>query len=62
MLEYGILGLIVLILDIWAVVKTLQSGVSGGAKALWIIAILIFPVVGLILWLLFGPKGTSQTA
>ena len=53
----GILGLIILIADVWAIVKTIQSGASTGAKVLWIVLILILPVLGLILWLLAGPKG-----
>jgi hypothetical protein len=52
----GILGLIVLVLNIWAIVKTVQSGASTGAKVLWILVVLIFPVVGFLAWLLFGPK------
>jgi hypothetical protein len=52
----GILGLIILILDIWAIVKIIGSGASTGAKVIWIVVILLLPVLGLILWLLFGPK------
>ncbi len=52
----GILGLIVLVLNIYAIVKTFQSGASTGAKVIWILVILIFPVVGFLAWLLFGPK------
>jgi hypothetical protein len=52
----GILGLIVLVLNIWAIVKTVQSGASTGAKVVWILVVLIFPVVGFLAWLLFGPK------
>lgn len=52
----GILGLIILILDVWAIIKTIGSGAGTGAKVLWIVVILILPVLGLILWLLFGPK------
>ena len=52
----GILGLIVLVLDIYAIVKTVQSAASTGAKVIWIVIILIFPVLGFIAWLLFGPK------
>ncbi len=59
-MEYGIVGLIVLIADIYAIIKTLQSGASTGAKLLWIIGILIFPVVGFIVWLLAGPKGGGR--
>ena len=53
----GLLGLLILIADIYAIVKTLQSGASTGAKVLWILVVLIFPVVGLLFWLLFGPRG-----
>ena len=53
----GLFGLLLLIADIWAIVKTVQSGASTGAKVLWIVVILIFPLVGFLAWLLFGPKG-----
>ena len=56
--EYGgLIGLIILIADVWAIVKTIQSGASTGAKVLWIVVILLLPVFGFLLWLLFGPKG-----
>jgi hypothetical protein len=55
--EYGgILGLIILALDIWAILRVVQSGASTGAKAIWIVVILVLPVIGLIIWLLAGPK------
>lgn len=53
----GLFGLLLLIADIWAIVKTVQSGASTGAKVFWIVLILILPLLGLILWLIFGPKG-----
>jgi len=53
----GILGLIILIANIWAIVKTIQSGASTGAKVLWIVLILILPIVGFLIWLIAGPKG-----
>lgn len=53
----GLLGLIVLIADVYAIVKTVQSGASTGAKVVWIVLILLLPVVGLIIWLVAGPKG-----
>ena len=52
----GIGGLIILIADIYAIVKTVQSNASTGKKVIWIVAILLLPVLGLILWLLFGPS------
>jgi len=52
----GIIGLIILILDIWAIVKVIGSSATTGMKVLWVLVILILPVLGLILWFLFGPK------
>lgn len=52
----GILGLIILVLDVYAIVKTLGSGASTGTKVLWVVLILLLPVLGLILWALMGPK------
>jgi len=54
----GIFGLIILIADIWAIVKTMQSAATTGSKVLWIVVILVLPLFGLILWLLLGPKRT----
>lgn len=53
----GLLGLIWLVIVIWAIVKTAQSPAGMVPKVLWILILLFFPVIGLILWLLLGPKG-----
>ncbi|BAU48832.1 hypothetical protein SVA_2282 [Sulfurifustis variabilis] len=53
----GIFGLIVLIADIWAIVRTVQSGASTGAKVFWVVLIILLPVLGLIIWFIFGPRG-----
>lgn len=53
----GILGLIWLIIIVWAIVKVAKSSAGGLAKLVWILVLLIFPLVGLIAWFLFGPKG-----
>jgi hypothetical protein len=52
----GILGLIILIVDIWAIVSTIGSSATTGSKVLWILLILILPVIGFIAWLLAGPR------
>lgn len=52
----GFFGLILLILDVWAIVKVAQSSAGTGSKVLWIVLILLLPVLGLILWLLLGPS------
>jgi len=55
----GLIGLLILAADIWAIVSVVQSAASTGKKVLWILLILILPVVGLILWFLLGPRGRS---
>ena len=52
----GLGGLIVLALDIYAIVKIIGSGAGTGSKVVWILVILLLPIVGFIIWLLFGPK------
>lgn len=51
----GLLGLLHLILIVYAIVKIVQSPAGTGSKVLWIVVILLLPVLGLILWFLFGP-------
>ena len=53
----GILGLILLIADVYAIVKTVQSGATTGVKVAWVVGIIIFPFLGFIAWLIFGPRG-----
>lgn len=52
----GILGLIILILDIVAIVDVLKSSMDTGKQALWIILIIFLPVVGMVLYFLIGKK------
>jgi hypothetical protein len=51
----GILGLLVLIADIYAILKIAKSSTSDGKKALWIAIVLVLPVLGVIIWFLLGP-------
>ena len=53
----GILGLIWLIVVIWAIVKVAKSSAGPLPKLLWILILLFMPLLGFILWLLLGPKG-----
>ncbi|MEQ8394196.1 PLDc N-terminal domain-containing protein [Thalassobaculum sp.] len=52
----GLLGLIILALDIWAIVSVVGSSTSTGGKVLWILLILVLPILGLIIWLVAGPR------
>lgn len=53
----GIGGLIILVLDVYAIIKLFGSNASTGSKVAWTVLILLLPLLGVILWFLFGPKG-----
>jgi hypothetical protein len=52
----GILGLLLLAADIWAILNIFQSSATTGKKALWIVLVLVLPLLGLIIWYLAGPR------
>ncbi|PFG53278.1 phospholipase D-like protein [Marinobacter sp. LV10R520-4] len=53
----GLLSLAWLVIIILAIVKVAKSRASTIAKVIWIVVLLAFPLVGFIIWLLFGPRG-----
>lgn len=53
----GLFGLIILVADVWAIIKIFQSDAGTGMKVFWVVVILLLPVLGLLLWLLAGPRG-----
>ena len=53
----GIVGLLILIADVWAILNIAQSSASTGKKALWIVLVLVLPVLGVIVWFVLGPRG-----
>ena len=53
----GLVGLIILALDIWAIINVLKSGADTGMKIIWVLLILLLPVLGLIIWAIAGPRG-----
>ena len=52
----GVLGLLILIGDIWAIINILQSTASNEKKLSWIVAVVLLPLLGLILWFFLGPR------
>ena len=53
----GLFGLLHLALTVYAMVRIVQSTAGTGSKVFWILLVLLLPLLGLILWFLFGPKG-----
>jgi hypothetical protein len=56
----GLIGLIILVLDIWAIVNVVKSSADTGIKILWVLLIIFLPVLGLIIWALAGPRGNVR--
>jgi hypothetical protein len=53
----GILGILILAGDIWAIINIFQSSASNGKKLVWTLLVLLLPLLGLILWFFLGPRG-----
>lgn len=53
--NFGIIGVLILIADIYAILQIVKSSASDGKKALWIAVVLVLPILGLIIWFLAGP-------
>ncbi|QZI72373.1 PLD nuclease N-terminal domain-containing protein [Pseudomonas protegens] len=53
----GLVGLIILALDIWAIINVLKSSAETGMKIVWVLLIIFLPVLGLIIWAIAGPRG-----
>ena len=58
LLMVGILGLVILALDIWAIISVFGSRAETLNKVLWILGIIVLPIVGFIAWLAFGPRAS----
>ena len=53
-----LVGLLILIGDIWAIVNVVQSRATSAQKVLWVLLILVLPLIGLLIWYFAGPRGT----
>lgn len=56
----SLLGVLILVADIWAIINIFQSSVSNEKKLIWIIVVVLLPVLGLILWFFLGPRDRTS--
>jgi len=54
----GLVGLLILAGDVWAIINIFQSSASTEKKVLWTVVVLLLPLLGLILWFFLGPRGS----
>ncbi len=52
----GLLGLLLLVAVVYALIQIVQSAATTGSKVLWSVLVLLFPVLGVLIWFLLGPR------
>lgn len=57
----SVIGLLILIADVWAILNIVQSTEKTGIKLLWVLIILLLPFIGLVAWFFLGPRDRSAT-
>lgn len=55
----GLGGLVILVLDIWALISIYNSGATSGKKLLWALLVIVLPILGFLIWLVAGPRGAT---
>jgi hypothetical protein len=59
----GLFALLILIANVWAVVNVVSSRASLVRKVIWILVIfLLLPPLGLLVWLVAGPRAGGFAA
>ncbi len=58
----GFGGLILLACTVWAIVSMLGAQVSTGRKVIWIAVVILLPILGFLIWLIFGPRAERGQA
>lgn len=53
--SYGLIGALILALDIYVIYLVLTGSGDPGIKLLWVILVLLLPLLGPILYFLLGP-------
>jgi succinate dehydrogenase/fumarate reductase cytochrome b subunit len=56
MYSHSLLGVLILIADVWAIVSIVQSSADTGTKVLWTVLVVLLPLLGFILWYFLGPR------
>lgn len=54
-----VLGILLLIANVYAFIQVLTSSATTGKKVLWIVLIVLLPLIGFIAWLIAGPRAGS---
>lgn len=55
----GLLGLLILAGDLYALVSIFSSSETVGKKVGWALLVIVLPLLGLLIWWLAGPRARS---
>ena len=55
-MQNNLIGLAILILDVYFIIEIVKGSMDTGKKILWILIILFLPVLGALLYYLLGRK------
>ncbi|PRY24968.1 phospholipase D-like protein [Aliiruegeria haliotis] len=55
----GFFGVLLLVLDIWAIISIVGSTASTGSKVLWVLLVVLLPLVGFLIWFVAGPRSAN---
>lgn len=58
----GFGGMLILLLDLWALISIMGSGASTGRKVVWVLLVFLLPVIGFLIWLVAGPRAETNRA
>ena len=50
------LAIVVLLLELWAIKSVLKSGANVNSRCMWVAVLIFVPLLGLVAWLIAGPK------
>ncbi|WNW11908.1 PLD nuclease N-terminal domain-containing protein [Pseudomonas sp. DTU_2021_1001937_2_SI_NGA_ILE_001] len=53
---------LIILSDLWAVMRVRKSRTSASNKAMWIIGIVAVPIIGVLAWIVAGPRHAPDTA
>lgn len=53
---------VIILLDLWAIISVFRSDKGVEVKSMWAIGIALFPLLGLALWGLLGPRGVASSS
>ena len=54
----GPLSVLLLVLNVYAILQTAGSTAPAQLRALWVALILLLPAIGLVAWIVMGPRET----